>query len=116
VTFAHLTRFAAIKLHNYRQALIYSSTQIRWAAFHGHPFRINHPNTIELLQLADSAASALFRAVEPDDYGNTEDRYLRELAPKLYRRGAAPMTSYGLKVFPTSECQPGGSLAFLNTI
>lgn len=118
VTFAHLTRFPAMKLHNYRQALIdtYPPTEIRWNAFDNHQFRINHPNTIELLQLADSAASALFRAVEPDDYGNTEDRYLRELAPKLYRRGAANVTSYGLKVFPTSECQAGGSLAFLTAL
>jgi len=116
VTFAHLTRFPAIKLHNYRQALTYSPTEIRWSAFAGHQFRINTPSTIELLQLADSSASALFRAVEPDQYGNKEDRYIRELAPKLYRRGAAKVTSYGLKVFPTSECQPGGSLAFLGTI
>lgn len=28
VTFAHLTRFPSVKLHNYRQALIYSGTQI----------------------------------------------------------------------------------------
>jgi len=116
VTFAHLTRFPAVKLHNYRQALIYSPTEIRWNAFAGHQFRINTPNKIELLQLADSAASALFRAVEPDDYGNTEDRHLRELAPKLYRRGAAKVTSYGLKVFPTSECQAGAPLAFLAAI
>jgi Protein of unknown function (DUF3800) len=116
VTFAHLRRFPAVKLHNYRQALICSPTQIRWSAFVGHQFRINTPNNIELLQLADSAASALFRAVEPDEYGNTEERYIRELAPKLYRRGTAKVTSYGLKVFPASECQPGGSLAFLGTI
>jgi hypothetical protein len=59
------------------------------------------------------SASAVFKAVEPDRYGNTEDRYLRALAPKLYRRGAANVTSYGLKVFPVSECQRGGSLQYL---
>jgi hypothetical protein len=116
VTFAHLTRFPAVKLHNYRHALEYSMTQIRWHVFHGHQFRINHPHTIELLQVADTAASALFRAIEPDEFGNTEDRYLRELAPTLYRRGAANVTSYGLKVFPTSECQPAAPLHFLTTI
>jgi hypothetical protein len=100
VTFAHLTRFPAVKLHNYRQALKCTPTEIRWNAFHGHQFRINHPDRIELLQLADSAASALFKAVEPDAYGNTEERYIRELAPKLYRRSPGKMTSYGLKVFP----------------
>jgi hypothetical protein len=113
VTFAHLTRFPAAKLHNYRQALQQSPTQIRWNAYAGHQWRINHPNTIDLLQLADATASALFKAVDPDQYGNTEDRYLRALAPKLYRRGAANITSYGLKVFPTSECNKGGTLEFL---
>jgi hypothetical protein len=116
LTFAHLTRFPALKLHNYRAALVNAPTEIRWRTFAGHPFRINHPNTIELLQVADSAASALFKAVEPDEFGNTEARYIRELAPKIYRRGAAPVTSYGLKVFPTSECAPRGSLAFLTSI
>jgi hypothetical protein len=113
VTFGHLTRFPAIKLHSYRQALELSPTQIRWSVYNGHQFRLDHPNNIELLQVADTAASSLYKAVEPDEYGNREDRYLRALAPKLYRRGMANVTSYGLKVFPTSECQRGGSLEFL---
>ena len=113
VTFGHLTRFPAAKLHNYRAALGYSTTEIRWNAYAGHLFRTNHPNTIELLQLADTAASALFKAVEPDDYGNREDRYLQQLRSLLYRRGTANVTSYGLKVFPTSQAQPGGWLDFL---
>jgi class 3 adenylate cyclase len=115
VTFAHLSRFPAAKLHNYRAALEYvGTTEIRWHVFAGHQFRINHPNTVELLQAADSAASALFKAVEADAFGNTEPRYLQELRPKLYRRGSANVTSYGLKVFPTSECKVGGSLDFLH--
>ncbi|WP_250291423.1 hypothetical protein [Frankia sp. CiP1_Cm_nod1] len=49
------------------------------------------------------AASATFPAFEQDQYGNTEDRYLRELAPRLYRRPGRPITSYGLKVHPWNE-------------
>jgi hypothetical protein len=113
VTFGHLTRFPAAKLHNYREALEASSTQIRWQVFAGHPFRLDHPNNVELLQLADSCASALFKAVERDEYGNREERYLAALAPKLYRRGVANVTSYGLKVFPANEAGKGGSLEFL---
>jgi Protein of unknown function (DUF3800) len=113
VTFGHLTRFPTVKLHNYREALELSPTEIRWHVFQGHPFRVDHPNNIELLQVADSAASALFKAVEQDQYGNREDRYLTALAPKLYRRGTAYVTSYGLKVFPKSECEKGGTLEFL---
>jgi hypothetical protein len=115
VTFGHLTRFPAIKLHNYRLVLEHLPTQIRWPVFAGHPFRLDDPHNTQLLQVADSCASALFKAVEPDEYGNTEDRYLTALAPKLYRRGAANVTSYGLKVFPANESQTGGSLAFLRT-
>jgi len=101
VTFAHLKGFRARKLHDYRRALETSDgVAIRWSVFDGHPFRIDSPKAVELLQMADTTASALFRCIEPDRYGNTEPRYLGELAPKLYRRGSAEITSYGLKVFP----------------
>jgi hypothetical protein len=46
-------------------------------------------------------------------YGNREARYLGDLRARLYRRGAANVTSYGLKVFPASEASPGGSIDFL---
>lgn len=117
VTFAHLKGFPASKLHDYRAALeAAGEVDIRWPVFSGHPFRIASPKAVELLQLADSAASALFRAIEPDKFGNTEPRYLQELRPKLYRRGQGKLTSYGLKVFPVSVCRAGGQLAFLNEI
>lgn len=114
VTFAHLKGFRAQKLHDYRHALETSDGyDVRWRVFDGHPFRIDSPGKVELLQVADSTASALFRAIEPDRFGNTEQRYLRELAPKLYRRGAAEITSYGLKTFPGKVSERGGPLAFL---
>jgi hypothetical protein len=116
VTFAHLTRFPVAKLHSYRAALAASDTEIRWNAFSNHPFRVSHPNTVDLLQVADTAASALFKAIEKDAYGNVEERYLRALAPKLYRRGTAPITSYGLKVFPTAEANIGGSLNWFRSL
>lgn len=110
VTFAHVRRFKVQKLHAYRQALQLSQTQIWWPAFNAHPFRVSDHGVSELLQLADISASALFNAIEPDAYGNVEDRYLRNLSPKLYRRGTGAITSYGLKVFPTAEANAGGSL------
>lgn len=116
VTFGHVKGFQPQKLHSYRQALeLTPDVQIRWNVYLPHKFRIDSPKNIELLQVADTTASALFRAVEPDDFGNTEVRYLQELRPKLYRRGAANVTSYGLKVFPTAEANPGGSLDWLRS-
>lgn len=116
VTFGHLRRFPAEKLHGYRAALEASETQVRWQVFTGHRFRLDHPNHVELLQVADSCASALYKAVEPDEYGNRENRYLRALAPRLYRRGPSNVTSYGLKVFPRGEAERGGSLEFLRQL
>jgi hypothetical protein len=116
VTFAHVRHFPSEKLHDYRRALQRADTNISWPAFDGHPFRIASPDRIELLQVADTAASALFRAVEPDEFGNVERRYLEELVPKLYRRGSTQVTSYGLKVFPTSHCADGAPLAWLRSL
>lgn len=116
VTFAHVRRFKAQKLLDYRQALEYSMTNIHWPSFQGHPFRIEAPNKVELLQVADTAASALYRAVEPDEFGNTEQRYLEALSPKLYRRYPGDITSYGLKVFPTSECAQGSNLGWMRDL
>lgn len=116
VTFAHVRRFKSQKLHEYREALRESDTGIHWPAFDDHPFRINAPDRVELLQIADTVASAIYRAIEPDRFGNVERRYLEELLPKVYRRGTRPITSYGLKVFPSGECAAAGTLHWLSTL
>jgi hypothetical protein len=116
VTFAHLKRFKVAKLHNYRAILEMLPTQIRWRVFAGRPFHVSDMKQRELLQIADSCASALFKAVEPDDFGNRETRYAENLDPLVYRRGLAAVTSYGYKVFPTDQADPGGSLHFLRSL
>jgi len=64
VTFSHLKRFRAKKLHDYRRALeISDGVNVRWNVFEGYPFRIATPGEVELLQLADTTASALFTGV-----------------------------------------------------
>jgi len=113
VTFAHIKNFQTQKLHNYRAALAMSPTTIFWPSFQGHQFRFGGMAAVEMLQVADACASALFDAVEPDAYGNVEDRYLLNLSGKLYRYYTSPLTSYGLKVFPAAHGNPGGSLHHL---
>lgn len=51
------------------------------------------------LQLADAAAGACFNALEPDRFANTEPRYLRIMAPVLYRHEES-LQGYGLKIVP----------------
>lgn len=100
-TLAHIVRFKLAKLRQYETALRnVPECQVFWPALDPRGGRIDQPSRVEQLQLADICASAVFRAFEPDEYGNTEPRYLRELAGRLYRRGAAPLTSYGLKIHP----------------
>lgn len=60
VTFAHVRHFKAAKLHDYRRALE-ATPEVRFRAgvFDGHAFRVSDPTQTVLLQVADSAASAL---------------------------------------------------------
>jgi hypothetical protein len=51
------------------------------------------------LQIADAVASGFFKAVEPLEYGHTEDRYARMLKPVLYRKGET-YQGHGLKFWP----------------
>ena len=64
--------------------------------------RVDQPSRVELLQYGDLTASATAAAFELDDYGNTEQRYLREMSPRLYRRNGN-LASYGLKMHPWSD-------------
>lgn len=102
-TLAHVVRFKLEKLREYEAILRYrQDCQIAWPWMDPRGGRLEQPNNLEMLQLADAAASATFAAFELDQFGNTEQRYLREMAPVLYRRGSgsSALTSYGLKLHP----------------
>ncbi|WP_157985251.1 DUF3800 domain-containing protein [Lentzea terrae] len=100
-TLAHIVRFKIEKLREYENRLrSVPDCQVAWPFLDPHGGRLEQPATLEQLQLADAAASATAAGFNVDDYGNTETRYLAELAPRLYRRGEAPLTSYGLKMHP----------------
>lgn len=51
------------------------------------------------LQIADAVASGIFYAVQPSQYGFTEDRYLRTILPRFYRYKGG-IWGYGLKIWP----------------
>ncbi|MEA2600933.1 MAG: hypothetical protein QOF89_1925 [Acidobacteriota bacterium] len=51
------------------------------------------------LQIADAVASGFFKAVEPTEYGFTEDRYARILKPILFRSGSLYL-GFGLQLWP----------------
>jgi hypothetical protein len=102
-TLAHIVRFKMAQLRQYEARLRARQTTLKWAHLDASGGSIDQPKRVEQLQLADIAASAIFQAFEPDQFGNTERRYLMELAGCLYRREGRPLTSYGLKIHPWSE-------------
>lgn len=56
---------------------------------------VNH-DQLAGLQLADALATSVFYAVHKNQYGEVEDRYLRLVAPIIYRR-EGKMEGYGMK-------------------
>lgn len=102
-TLAHIVRFKVAQLREYETRLRARDTALKWGHLDPVGGRIDQPSRVEQLQLADIAASGTFQAFEPDEFGNTERRYLHELTPVLYRRRGRALTSYGLKVHPWSE-------------
>ena len=114
MTFSHVQGLKAGKLTEYRTALEKQrgedDMKVEWDLFDAHQFVIASPKTVDLLQVADIAASAIFQAVEPERDGPA---YLDALRPKLYRRPPSLITSYGLKVFPDKAALSGGPLHWL---
>jgi hypothetical protein len=114
VTFGRVTRFTPAELHAYREALEQAppekDVRIDWAMFAGHPFRIANPAEVDLLQVADVAASSTFHAVELEKDGAT---YLERLKPVLYRHNGICAPTYGLAVYPKSAGEAGGELHWL---
>jgi hypothetical protein len=100
-TLAHIVRFKLSRLRAYEAKLRSLETALKWAYLDPDGGRIEQPNRVEQLQLADIAASATYRAFEPEDrYGYTERRYLEEFAQRLYCRPGKALSSYGLKIHP----------------
>lgn len=75
------------------------STRIVWDHIDPHLLESLTPGKRPGLQIADIFASATFKAVQPNKFGFTEPRYLRELRPLLYRRRGV-LFGNGLKLWP----------------
>src|SRR5207249_505892 len=96
-TLAQIGRFKLGQLRHYEARLkTIPDCSVQWGSLDPSGGGINQPTRLEYLQLSDIAASATAQAFEPDRYGNTEQRYLAELRPRLYHPSGKPITSYGL--------------------
>jgi len=98
LTFGQVRGLDPHKLHDYLDVLRVRDTTIAWEALHLPP-RIDTPANRRMLQIADTVCGTLNSALEWDDYGNVETRYLELLRPRLWIRNGN-LKSYGLKVNP----------------
>lgn len=98
LTFGQVRGLDPHKLNNYLDVLKVRDTTIAWEASHLPP-RIDTPANRHMLQVADTVCGTLNSALEWDDYGNVETRYLELLRPRLWIRNGN-LKSYGLKVNP----------------
>lgn len=77
----------------------YIDVRIDWSAVKPEQIRSATAGKYMGLQVADAVASSLYYAVQPSQYGFTEDRYARTLKPVTYYR-SAKYVGYGLKFWP----------------
>jgi hypothetical protein len=101
-TLAHVRRFPLWKLRQYESNLRNDPGSIDWFSIGGLG-SVDQPSRVEQLQLADIAASATFRAFEPDATGALHPQYVQAFSHRLYRRPPGPITSYGLKFHPSTD-------------
>ncbi len=71
--------------------------RIEWDVINPAAVRAVNHDQLAGLQLADAVATSAYYAVASNVYGDTEDRYLRLLAPTIYRQGKNNINGYGLK-------------------
>lgn len=104
-TLAHVRGFPKAKLREYEAKLRVSENQIDWSCVSSVPSKIERPETVEYLQIADIVASSIGVAFNPDKFGNVETRYVHEYKDRFYRgwEDTRDLTSYGLKMHPWTD-------------
>jgi len=75
------------------------SVTIDWSVIDPAHIRPVEHSQLAGLQVADAVASSLFAAVNPNRYGDTEDRYARLIFPTVYRHKGDAL-GYGIKFWP----------------
>lgn len=120
VIFSNRSSLSYDDLRGYLSMLRQRSTEldcrIDWSVINPSDVASLHPQW-RGLQLADAAASGFFFAVEPDQYGNIEDRYVKTLLTRCYRYKGTKLNRYGVKICcgnKQSETEIENSISWLS--
>lgn len=104
-TLAHIKNFKLEKLREYERRLRAQSPavcKIYWENVTERGGRIDQPQRVQHLQLADMVTSAIGDAFNGDNQGLCERKHLEALTHYFYRKNGN-LTSYGLKMHPWRE-------------
>ena len=90
-----------LKLRTERRDRSYfnNKRQIDWSVVDAFDMKTLRPKEVVGLQIADCAASAIFRALDEAWFGNARPRYLELLRNKFVRNASTPR-DYGFKLLP----------------
>lgn len=98
LVFSNRSNISYPELEEYMKTLFNDNAcQIRNHVIKG--FEVFNSSQRKMLQFADACASSLAEAFEKDSLGYYDERFVRTLWNKLYRR-KGNLLSYGLKIFP----------------
>jgi hypothetical protein len=86
-------------LHKLKEMSAGGEVNIDWSAI--NPKAVSAVQHMQMagLQVADAVASSAYAAVNPNQFGDTEDRYMRAILPVCYRY-QGHLLGYGLKFWP----------------
>ena len=103
ITFSNKAGMSHEKLRGYLELLRKQSelqdVTIDWDVVRTEQMRAYTPGKRMGLQIADAVASGVFAALQPSQYGFSEDRYVRMLKPVTYHHQGRYL-GYGLKFWP----------------
>lgn len=103
IIFSNRSQMSYDELRSYLRKLCDDSSDLTvnvdWSVVDPDFIRAVEHSQLAGLQVADAIASGLYAAVNPNQFGDTEDKYTRLLLPSCYRHKGAVL-GYGLKFWP----------------
>ena len=103
ITFSNRSAMSYDDLRDYlghlKETADAADVRVDWSVIQPEKVKAINHDQLAGLQVADAVASGIFFALNLNPYGEAEDRYLKLLAPTIYRHKKTAM-GYGLKFWP----------------
>ncbi len=118
ITFSNRSAMSYDDLRDYlgrlRETADAADVRVDWNVVRPEKVKAVNHDQLAGLQIADAVASGIFFALNLNQYGEAEDRYLQLLQPTIYRHRKTAL-GYGLKFWPDDFETLAGALPHLET-